>query len=795
MDSREALWTSRAAWKSVVVSLSVLATAILVLTNKQLLRSVVCGDFSACALTLVHNLITFAFIYAEALYRRAPSLEERLGSLKRAAPRTTYLLLSCLSAASLISSNLLLSAGSVLFHQLARVVCMPAGACVDVFVEGRSLSVLEASLMLSMCLAAAFIVKYDQSGTISGHSVVAVVFISSYVATASCVRRTSRVYKVSSADILRNTLPYTIALNALWLWLIFVIQGGKECVFSSFSWVMLSCNCSLAVAVQFLSTWTMKEVSVGLYAIIAQVKTSATVMLGSFFLGEEVSAPASFVFILIIVLGGVSTIIAHSDLSNYKTLRRGMTFSSIAILGVLFSELTMNTMTRGGLHVHLNDLDTVARPVDFSRFEAYTWSGLHQSNLSTLFAVSEYSEKYTQSSVHKYRNCPLPAPSSEPLSCWFLHENVCVDGDNNVKYLPSSAAQFMENASSLRLNHASGPLLPAELSLDSFPADGKIRVLHGKTIMVHCWRSPGHNPVHFQFGYGALYTAFVAEEFTRPFDHVVFHQCPQPHLNGFFRGFWEVLLMEGYERRAIDDATTFHVVSDLSLVCMENVIGNEWAKSPFFGASDIEWDAWRRQLTRYLDIKYPEFISTVSLTRNSSLPTRIAIFQRIEAANGLRKYLNLPDVVRLVGNFTEDYEIITITSEHTFTQAMELFNSFDILISPHGSHLANLLLLLRQDVVVIETVGVCMNTGPLNWFGRRIGYMISSGHSSDQDAVQSIIDRCVQERDSWCFQNEPPGAHCDDGLAEEVMRSDLIIDLQRLQNDIEKALQFLDTKE
>ena len=127
------------------------------------------------------------------------------------------------NATSLTSSNVLLNAGSVLFHQLARVVCMPAGACVDVFVEGRSFSVLEASLMLSICLAAAFIVTHDQHDTISGHSFVAVLFISqSYVATASCVRRTSRVYKLSSADILRNTSSvYHRSLSALWLWLIF----------------------------------------------------------------------------------------------------------------------------------------------------------------------------------------------------------------------------------------------------------------------------------------------------------------------------------------------------------------------------------------------------------------------------------------------------------------------------------------------------------------------------------------------------------------------------------------------
>ena len=251
--------------------------------------------------------------------------------------------------------------------------------------------------------------------------------------------------------------------------------------------------------------------------------------------------------------------------------------------------------------------------------------------------------------------------------------------------------------------------------------------------------------------------------------------------------------MEGYEKHLIDDSTSFHVVSDLSrLVCMEKVTGNEWARPPWFGASESEWNVWRGHLTRYLEIKFPGLLERVVLRpQHTNSQKRIAIFQRKEAANGLRKYVNLLDVLQLVGRYTDEYEVITTTSETNLTHMIELFNSFDILITPHGSHIANVLFTLRDDVVIIETVGVCMNTFPMHWFDRRLRYMISSGHQSNEKSVQQIIDKCLHQRDAWCFNGDPPSDSCHDGKAEEVMRSDLVVDVQRLGEDLERAYQFL----
>ena len=82
-----------------------------------------------------------------------------------------------------------------------------------------------------------------------------------------------------------------------------------------------------------------------------------------------------------------------------------------------------------------------------------------------------------------------------------------------------------------------------------------------------------------------------------------------------------------------------------------------------------------------------------------------------------------------------------------------------------------------------------MNSGPRDWFSHRLNYLISSGHASDQQDVQEIINTCREERTLYCMQRLPPG--CDDGKAEEVMRSDLIIDTAILKHDIEKAKQIL----
>ena len=105
------------------ISASVFLTSALVLSNKKLLCSVDCGAASAGALSAVHNFVSYGCLL---LYNRLKKHE----TCESEARGRDYVLVAGLSAISLISSNVLLSAGSVLFHQLARIFCIPAGAFV-----------------------------------------------------------------------------------------------------------------------------------------------------------------------------------------------------------------------------------------------------------------------------------------------------------------------------------------------------------------------------------------------------------------------------------------------------------------------------------------------------------------------------------------------------------------------------------------------------------------------------------------------------------------------------------------
>ena len=778
------------------VSISVLTTTSLVLSNKFVLNSVKCGAVSAGVLTTIHNIVSYVYVVV------VHGLQHATEATSRRASASSYLLISCLSAISLISSNVLLRDGSVLFHQLARVVCMPVGALVDMIVEGRSISTLEVYLMILICLAA-LVAASDQQAAVLTHSFTALFFISSYVATASYVRYTARRFDLSSTEILHGILPYSIAVSCSWLaFMVFVRDDNTACSFPSNLWFSLPANCFLAISVQVLSTWTMKELSVRLYAVVGQIKTAVTVLVGSLILGEHISNRARCSFVLIILLGGISTVAEHSDASRRKQMCKIVIVASIFAFGgvSIISSKDMNLRKMNSLvygffnSSHSGNMSGGKTLANFTRFADYDWNGAHESRLSSIVTISEFRAMYKDSSVREESDCTFPSTSSDPFSCWYHHENICVDGSDNIKFLRDSNDSYMERATELKLTIASGPLRPIELKWESFTEDTKIQVLRGRVILLHCWRSTGHNPIHFTFGYGALFASMIASRSSESaIDHVVLHQCPNPHLNELFRAFWEVMLMEGYEKRLIDDSTSFHVVSDLSrLVCMEKVTGNEWARPPWFGASESEWNVWRGHLMRYLQIKFPGLLErAVSRYHNTNSQKRIAIFQRKEAANGLRKYVNLLDVLQLVGRYTDEYEVITTTSETNLTRIIELFNSFDILITPHGSHIANVLFTLRDDVVIIETVGVCMNTFPMHWFDRRLHYVISSGHRSNENSVQQIIDECLNERDAWCLNGDPPSDSCHDGKAEEVMRSDLIVDVRRLEKDLEQAHQFL----
>mmetsp|Transcript_5618 Transcript_5618/g.23131 ORF Transcript_5618/g.23131 Transcript_5618/m.23131 type:complete len:234 (-) Transcript_5618:2047-2748(-) len=198
---------------------------------------------------------------------------------------------------------------------------------------------VELCLLILICVAA--IIAASGQGTFTAaNCVLALLYILSYVATASATRYTARRYCLSSSEILHGVLPYAVFWTFLWLAIVANLDNrAGPCTMPSKLWIFLLLNCCLAVSVQFLTTWTMKTVNVTLYAVLGQVKTAMTVLLGSLIFGESISTRTGIAFTLIILLGGTLTVV--NDFDKFKdgicgTWKKQWTKSNIVYFGSLF---------------------------------------------------------------------------------------------------------------------------------------------------------------------------------------------------------------------------------------------------------------------------------------------------------------------------------------------------------------------------------------------------------------------------------------------------------------------------
>lgn len=79
---------------------------------------------------------------------------------------------------------------------------------------------------------------------------------------------------------------------------------------------------------------------------------------------------------------------------------------------------------------------------------------------------------------------------------------------------------------------------------------------------------------------------------------------------------------------------------------------------------------------------------------------RIKIFQRT-ATLMLRKFVNLDEVVKLAQEYTTyPVEVITANATTSVQDQIDMFNNYDVLITAHGSHLANGLFTMHPETKV-----------------------------------------------------------------------------------------------
>jgi len=111
---------------------------------------------------------------------------------------------------------------------------------------------------------------------------------------------------------------------------------------------------------------------------------------------------------------------------------------------------------------------------------------------------------------------------------------------------------------------------------------------------------------------------------------------------------------------------------------------------------------------------------------------RIKIFQRTQTEN-TRSFINLQEVIDLAQLYTTvPVEVVTVNKTSSIKEQIRLFNSFDVLISPHGSHLANGIFTMKPNQkAIIEVVSFAFDRVFYSNYNAHLGlggYYMSTGH-------------------------------------------------------------------
>lgn len=271
------------------VTASVLCTAGLVVSNKELLRHAVMRQVGPSLLLLLHKVV--AWILFRAMYCCKPL------------PVTSFTWLArigvvLLSNNAVIFSMLTLQEASVAFQQLTRLMALPLSAAVDLVFYGKARGKLESFSLLLLSYGVFMSQSGEATSTRLAWIYTSVCILCSLGCTALC-RHVQVTTGMTVIDFLALILPLEVAFAAVQLLLMWVcnqtrsadspgsvhVLGGESTATASYAdpllLVCLVINCSLACIVSALSTWTQGKCSNMLSAVLGQAKAIVSVAVGA----------------------------------------------------------------------------------------------------------------------------------------------------------------------------------------------------------------------------------------------------------------------------------------------------------------------------------------------------------------------------------------------------------------------------------------------------------------------------------------------------------------------------------
>lgn len=326
----------------------------------------------------------------------------------------------------------------------------------------------------------------------------------------------------------------------------------------------------------------------------------------------------------------------------------------------------------------------------------------------------------------------------------------------------------------------------------------KFSFVRGPTLFQNCYQQKleSANPAHWMMKLGTWFEisscmiesrekdygrGIFASPWPMPFMTYYMHQCPDPNLTKWEWGKLMYTIVEkslitagvlsnkyrpvhdpGYER--IGPTTNHPEMRPYGLTCFDDIYLSHrqgaWINLPE-SLIDIRKEASRIVGEPSSLLKTPETIAdTQPLTSKPAYcgeakrigqktNARIVIFQRTATSN-LRKFLNLNEVITLAQSFTTvPVQVLTVNSTTSVKDQIRTFNRFDVLITPHGSHLANgMFTVSPSSKGVIEVVPFAFDRVFYSNFMGHLGfgnYILSTGHLTPKQK-NSRAHHCIFNR-------------------------------------------------
>jgi hypothetical protein len=366
----------------------------------------------------------------------------------------------------------------------------------------------------------------------------------------------------------------------------------------------------------------------------------------------------------------------------------------------------------------------------------------------------------------------------------------------------------------------------------------------GTLVVACCWRSSahGHSPSHALYGLGTIFEASLGHtRLAGAVDTLLLHQCSDAllrqnegiaawidgppwswgnalwqHVHSAMRARWPDTASNVVTLGARHPTSSLPSSGDV-VVCG----GDVWVPrmtGHYFGSNrGATVAAWRSQIAPWLNRTgvagearstpfnvQPARVPTLRMavcTKGCSSGLRVAIFQRVEGMWGQRSIANIERVVAVAQTYVgHPVRVISVSSQTSVADQVRLFQSFDVLVSTHGSQLANMIYANKRAVIIeLQAIpGSADSSFEKNAWAVIGGHLMSYGHmpaagvhnAGQTNATGRAAINCVlarRMRPCWWWQQQ--GGCSDGGAAGTIFKhSDLIVDADRLRAALDRAM-------